>query len=52
MKVFNFFSGFDMFAEKVQLTYNGQDSFSTISGILVSVLLLGVIIAYGANQFY
>lgn len=41
-----------MFAEKVQLTYNGQDSFSTIPGIMMSVLVLGVIIAYGANQFY
>ena len=38
-----------MFAEKVQLTYNGQDSFSTLPGILASLVLLAVILAFAAN---
>jgi hypothetical protein len=51
-KLFNFMSGMDMFAEKVQLTYNGKDSFSTLPGIFVSVILLSVIVAFAVYQFY
>ena len=45
-KIYNFMSGFDMFAEKVQLTYDGKDSFSTMPGIFVSVILLAIIMAF------
>ncbi len=45
-KFYNFMSGFDMFAEKVQLTYDGKDSFSTMPGIFVSVILLAIIMAF------
>jgi len=51
-KTFEFFSGIDQFSESVSLTFKGKDSFSTIPGILMSILLLLLIGSYALYEFY
>lgn len=50
--IFNFFSNIDMFGVNVTLTYKGKSSYSTVPGIIISVLLLTLIGSFAVYQFY
>lgn len=49
---FDFFSKLDMFGVKVALTYKGKHSFSTMPGIVISIILLALIGSFAFYQFY
>lgn len=43
----SFFKSVDIYGEKVTLTYKGEDSFKTYPGALITVLIIGTVLAYG-----
>ena len=51
-RIFDFFSRLDMFGVKVTLTYKGKTSYSTVPGIITSIILLALICSFAAYQFY
>jgi hypothetical protein len=50
--LFDLFSKIDMFGVNVTLTYKGKQSYSTVPGIILSVICLSVICSFGAYQTY
>ena len=42
----------DIFGEKINLTYKGRGTFTTLPGALVSVLILITILAFTVYRFY
>ena len=50
--LFNFFSKFDMFGVNVTLSYKGKQSYSTVPGIVASVIVLAIIGSFATYEFY
>ena len=40
-----------MFSKPISFTYKGEESFSTLIGGVVSIVILGILMAYGAVKF-
>ena len=50
--LFNFFSNFDMFGVNVTLSYKGKQSYSTVPGIVASLIVLAIIGSFASYEFY
>ena len=46
----SFFSSFDLFKIDVQFREGKQESFSTVTGVLISLLILSVVFVYGQKK--
>ena len=44
--------GFDIYGEQINLTYKGEDSFKTMPGALVSILIITLLTAYSGYRIF
>lgn len=42
--------GFDIYGQKIQLTFKGQKSYSTSMGVIVTIIMISAIISYGGYK--
>ena len=42
--------GFDVYGEQISLTYQGDDTYKTVPGASVSIVVFAVILAYAAYR--
>jgi hypothetical protein len=43
---------FDLFGQEVKLTYKGKESFSTLPGSIISILILITIVGFASYRMY
>lgn len=46
------FKSLDIYGEKVSLSYQGSDTYKTSPGAVVSLIVIGVVVAYAAYRAY
>lgn len=46
------FKSFDIYGEKISLTYKGEDSFKTFPGAFASILVISIVLVFGVYRSF